>query len=78
MKTFRRICAVNAFTLLLATTTFAGDIQTGAPSSPPPDGSSVMTPGDIATGEALQTPQATSDPVVDTALNLLQTLLSVF
>jgi hypothetical protein len=69
----------GVFTLVLTTATFAGDIHTGgiAPPPPPPDESSATTQGDIATG-GLQSPQGTSDSVADIALNLLQTMLSVF
>jgi len=79
MKTLRQLCVATVFTLLLMTSTFAGDIHTGIAQPPPPDESSAITPGDIDTpGRAIQNPQATSDSVVDIALNLLQTMLSVF
>ena len=78
MKKLQNLCVAGVFTLVLTTATFAGDIHTpGSPEPPPPAGSSATTPGDIATG-GIQNPQATSDSVVDIALNLLQTMLSVF
>ena len=80
MKKLQQLCMVGVFTLALTTATFAGDIHTPGitpPPPPPPDELSATTPGDIATG-GIQNPQATSDSVIDLALNLLQTMLSVF
>jgi len=78
MKKLQQLCMTCVFTLALTTTTFAGDIQTPGLTQPPPPGQpTTMTPGDIATG-GIQNPQATSDSVADFALNLLQTMLSVF
>jgi hypothetical protein len=76
MKKLRQLCMAGVFTLALTTATFAGDIHTpGSPQPPPPDESSAIAPGDIATPG---NPQSTSDSVADIALNLLQTMLSVF
>ncbi|MFN2493536.1 MAG: hypothetical protein ABR501_11720 [Pyrinomonadaceae bacterium] len=79
MKKLQQLCMAGVLTLMLTTATFAGDISTGgiAQPPPPPDQSSETTPGDIST-PGIQTPQATSDSVADIALNLLQTMLSVF
>lgn len=80
MKKLQQLCMAGVFTLVLATATFAGDIQTPGftqPPPPPPDELSATTPGDIHTGGILS-PQAMSDSVADIALNLLQTMLSVF
>lgn len=78
MKKLQRLCVLSVFTLVLTTTTFAGDIQTpGSPQPPPPSASSAITPGDIST-PGIQSPQAMSDSVADIALNLLQTMLAVF
>ena len=78
MKKLRQLCMSGVFTLVLTTATFAGDIHTGGIAPPPSaDESSATTQGDIATG-GLQSPQGTSDSVADIALNLLQTMLSVF
>ena len=59
MKTLRRLCAVLMLTLVLALSTFAGDIQTGVT-------------GDIQTGITA------IGPVTEIALNLLQSILSLF
>ena len=73
MKKLQQLCMAGVFTLALTTAGFAGDIQTGgSPQPPPPNQSSATTPGDIHTGQAI------SDSVADIALNLLQTMLSVF
>ncbi len=78
MKKLQRLCVVGVFASVLTTTTFAGDIHTGIATPPPPNASSAITLGDIGTPGDIQTPQATTDSVEDIALNLLQTMLSVF
>ena len=80
MKNLQQLCVVAVFTLVLTTTTFAGDIHTGgAPQPPPPAQSALITSGDIETpGPYVQNPQAASDSVADIALNLLQTVLAMF
>ena len=78
MKKLQQLCMAGVFTLVLTTATFAGDISTpGSPQPPPPSASSTLAPGDIET-PGIQNPQATSDSVADFALNLLQTMLSLF
>jgi hypothetical protein len=78
MKKLQQLCMAGVFTLVLTTATFAGEIHTGGiPQPPPPNQSSATAPGEIATG-GIQSPQAMSDSVADIALNLLQTMLSVF
>lgn len=80
MKKLQQLCVASMFTLVLTTATFAGDISTGGiPQPPPPGASSALAPGDIDTpGRGVQNPQAKSDSVTDLALNLLQTMLSMF
>jgi ABC-type sugar transport system substrate-binding protein len=80
MKKLRQLCLAGVFTLALTTATFAGDIATGgftSPPPPPPDELSAITPGDIPAG-GIQNPQAMNDSAAEFALNLLQTMLSVF
>lgn len=78
MKKLQQLCMAGVFTLAITTATFGGDIQTpGSPQPPPPNQSSATTPGDIDT-PGIQNPQAMSDSVADIALNLLQTMLSMF
>ena len=78
MKTVKRLGVTSVLSIVLATATFAGEISTPKPVPPPPDASSAMTPGEISTGHGIQNPQATSESVTDIALELLQTMLSVF
>ena len=77
MKKLQQLCMAGVFTLVLTTATFAGDISTPGSPQPPPPGASTLAPEDIET-PGIQNPQATSDSVADIALNLLQTMLSVF
>lgn len=78
MRKLQQLCMAGVFTLALTTATFAGDIQTGgAPQPPPPNQASAATPRDIDT-PGKQSPQPMSDSVADIALNLLQTMLSMF
>jgi hypothetical protein len=81
MKTLRRLCAVFVLTLALALSAFGGEITTGvtAPPPPPPE-SQATTTGEITTGVTgeISTGVTTTDPVTEIALNLLQSLLSLF
>jgi hypothetical protein len=77
MKKLQRLCVASLFTVVFTTATFAGEIATGK-APPPPDDSLAITLGDIHTGGNIQNPQGTSDSGADIALNLLQTILSVF
>jgi hypothetical protein len=86
MKNLRRLSIAVAFTLALAIPAFAdGDIQTGV--APPPPSSAqthaATTDGDIQTGITGQAETASSETTVtesttDAALNLLQSVLSLF
>jgi hypothetical protein len=78
MKKLQQFCMAGVFTLVLATATFGGHIGTpGITQPPPPDELSAITQGSIDT-EGIQNSQATSDSVSDIALNLLQTMLTLF
>lgn len=78
MRKLQQLCMAGVFTLVLTTASFAGEIATGGLTQPPPDESSPTTLGGTQTGPGVQDPEAISDPVADIALNLLQTMLSVF
>jgi hypothetical protein len=78
MKKLQQLCMAGVFTLVLTMTAFAGHIQTPGVMQPPPDESSPTTLGDTETGPGVQNPEAISDSVTDIALDLLQTMLSVF
>jgi hypothetical protein len=63
--------------LMLANGAFAGSIGTGP--EPPPEPPSATAPGIIGTVPSDAQPEVVaSDPVVDFALNLLQSALSLF
>ena len=81
MKTLRRLCTVFVLTLVLALSAFAGDISTTVVSQPsPPPESQVSTTGDMSTGFTgeMTTGAAAMDSTTEVALNLLQSLLSLF
>jgi predicted cobalt transporter CbtA len=79
MKKLQQISMVVVLTLMLATGTFAGIIETGVTGDPPPNPplASAPDPGSaIATGASDQ--QTPEDSFGMVALNLLQTVLTVF
>jgi hypothetical protein len=80
MKKLNRFGIAAVFTLMLASAAFAGEIGIGiAPPPTPPASSSVTTSGDIYIGRTdTDTASASCDSVSNIALNLLQSLLSVF
>lgn len=94
MKTLKRFCAAVIVSLMIAFSTFAGDILgPGAIPPPPPPQSSVTGeisfPGATATGDIgmpgvngageISGPGvAALDPVTEAALSLLQSILSFF
>jgi len=63
-------------TLVLATCAFAGIIGTGP--EPPPEPPSATATGIIGTSPSAQPIAPATDPVVDVALNLLQSVLLAF
>jgi hypothetical protein len=84
MKTLRQFCVAFVLALMLTLPAFAGDITTGiAPPDPPPASTSSTAPGDISTGVAGEISTTISEEAItasmtETALNLLQSLLSLF
>jgi hypothetical protein len=84
MKTLRRLFVAVAFTFALAMPVLAGEIQTTV-TSPPPSQSAqtATTDGEIDTTVAGQAGTGSSeatatDSATETALNLLQSVLSLF
>lgn len=77
MKYYRNAVAALMLALMLSTSAFAGEMHTGL-TPPPPTANGVMqtgaTNGEIHTGVAASSP---TDTVTETALNLLQSLLSL-
>jgi hypothetical protein len=73
MKNFRKFFATTVLTLVVAFPAFAGEILLpGVIDQPPPPPQSAVT-GNI------QTPGVSAlDPVTETALSLLQSILSIF
>jgi hypothetical protein len=84
MKTLRQFCVMLVFTLALTIPALAGEIQTTvAPPDPPPASTSSTAPGDIHTtvaGDISTTisEEATTASMTEMALNLLQSVLSLF
>jgi hypothetical protein len=80
MRKLRQLSMAVVFTLALSASTFAGIIG-GGPEPPPapPEPPSVMATGTIDTPPSGAQPVTpTADPIVDVALNLLQSLLLAF
>ncbi|MDQ3802648.1 MAG: hypothetical protein M3416_02175 [Acidobacteriota bacterium] len=81
MKSLRQLCVSSVCMLALAVPAFAGEIQTGI--ATPPPAQTVTAAGEIQTGVAGQiesgSGEATAaDSVAEIALNLLQSVLSLF
>jgi hypothetical protein len=82
MRNYRNAVAALVLALVLSTSAFAGEIHTGVAPPPPPvttngEIHTDATGGEIQTGEAVSTPEAT-DTIMEAALNLLQSLLTLF
>lgn len=79
MKSYRNAAASLALTLVLATSAFAGEIHTGltGPDQQPTPTPSNMTTTEMQTGVAASIVGAT-DAATQTALTLLQSVLSLF
>ncbi len=83
MKTLRRLCFAVTFTFALAIPALAGEIQTTITSPPPQSAQAATTDGEIQTTVAGQAGTGSSeatatDSATETALNLLQSVLSLF
>jgi hypothetical protein len=77
MRRLRQLSMAVVLTLMLGTCGLAGIID--CPPAPAPPPSSVMATGTIDTPPSNQQNSAgVSDPIIDVALNLLQSVLSVF
>jgi hypothetical protein len=82
MRNYRKVVATLVLALTLSMSAFAGEIHTNVTSpTPTPAANGEMhtgvTNGEIQTGEAVSTPEAT-DIMTEAALNLLQSLLTLF
>ena len=80
MKSYRKALCLCVLVMALASPAFAGDIQHPVVPSPPPTVNGEVEPrvaDDVTqTGEAETTPEA--ETLTETALNLLQSVLSLF
>ena len=74
MKRLRHFCAATILTFTFTLAAFAGDMQCGVTSEPPPPESEIA--GQMDTGASAET--AVVDSVTGLALDILQGLLSLF
>ncbi len=79
MKQVKHLIMVAVMTLMLAVTSFAGEIHTGVVSPPPPPPQSAVTaePDSLPSAGEIQTGLVPDDLSTEIILNLLQ-LLSVY
>jgi hypothetical protein len=78
MRRLRQLSMAVVLTLMLGTYALAGIIECPPAPAPPPEPSSVTATGIIETPPSAQPVAPATDPVVDVALNLMQTVLSLF
>ena len=83
MKNLGRLFCAVVFTLALTIPAFAGDMQTTVTSPPPAQPQTATLNGDIQTGvtgqaETDSSEATATDSAADIALNLLQSVLSLF
>jgi hypothetical protein len=71
MERLRHFCAATILTFTFTLVAFAGDMQCGVTSESPSQQTSIT--GDMATGATV-----TVDPITGLALDILQSLLSLF
>lgn len=79
MRLFKQFCAACVLTLALTLSAFAGEMSAGITAPPPPPQQAVAQ-GDMGAGVTGEMPSGLTaiDPVTEIALNLLQSLLSLF
>jgi len=76
MRRFRQLSMAVVLALTLANGAFAGSI--GTPPAPAPEPPSATATGIIGAPPSAETVTPATDPVVDFAFNLMQSILSVF
>jgi hypothetical protein len=77
MRKLRQLSMAIVFALMVANGAFAGSIGTSP--EPPPEPPSATAPGSIGTAPSdTQSEVVATDPIVDVALSLLQSALSLF
>lgn len=83
MKTLRQLSVALVFAMALTVPALAGDIETGKPQPPPSTPTAATSEGQIETTVAGQEETcsgeaAVVDSATDIALNLIQSVLSLF
>jgi len=83
MKTLRQFCVAVVFTLALAIPAFAGVMEIGSPTPPPSQPQTAAVNGEMPIGltgqEETGSSEATAaDSATEIALNLVQSVLSLF
>lgn len=83
MKTLRQLCIALAFTFALTLPTFAGEISTTVAPPQPAQTAPATACGEISTGitgqdETGSSEATAADSAAEIALNLLQSVLSLF
>lgn len=76
MKSLRNICGVIFLSLLLSASAIAGDMPGGFIGDPPPP-SQQLSASDTTNSTSSNSASATVDPVTETVLNVLQSVLAV-
>lgn len=89
MKSLRKILAVTVLTLVLACSSFAGEMGAGVVQPPPPQRQSASITGEMSTGNTATAETtvagemgagvaSTLNPVTEIMLSLLQSVLALF
>lgn len=81
MKPLRQLCATGVLTIVLALSTFAGDMATGAippPPNPPPSIMSEMPAGGTLANGTTSAETGSIDPLTELTLSFLRSVLSLF
>jgi hypothetical protein len=77
MKTLQRLCAALALTMVLSVSAFAGEMTTMV-TAPPPPPDQAITQGEMTTMATGEMQTTANDSVTQSALDLLQRVLSIF
>ena len=78
MRKFKQISLALAIMLALSTGAMAGIIECPPAPTPTPEPQSAMATATIDTPPGSQVTEESSDPVIDLALTLMRSVLSVF
>ena len=78
MRTLRQLSIALLLALVVSASAFAGIIDGPPAPAPPPEPPSATATGIIGAPPSAEAVTPATDPVVDVALNLLQSVLSLF